>query len=165
MKLLSMNISAVVAVVAIGAGLISAPAALAQTNRNVAEYNLQANVGLKGYDPVSYFAEGGAQALPGNPEIRLDYQGVTYYFAKVANRELFAQDPEKFEPTYGGWCAYAMASGSKVDIQPGIYTIHGKRIHFFVSRRAKQNFDADVIGYETRADEFWNEISGEEPRN
>jgi hypothetical protein len=57
-----------------------------------------------------------------------------------------------------------MASGSQVDIQPGIYTIHGNRLHFFVSRRAKANFDADVMGHEVRADGFWKQISGEEPR-
>lgn len=137
----------------------------AQVERNVTEYNLQAGLGLKGYDPVSYFPEGGGQPLAGQSTLRLDYMGVTYQFANAANLDLFIENPEKYEPTYGGWCAYAMASGSKVDIQPTIYTINGNRLHFFVSKRAKQNFDSDVLGFEIRADGFWKKISGEDPRN
>ena len=134
------------------------------SRRNVAEYNLTANVGLKGFDPVSYFAEGGGVPLMGDSKIRLDYEGVTYLFANENNLRTFEATPARYEPTYGGWCAYAMSFGSKVDIKPAFYSIHGNRIHFFVNRRAKQNFDADVKGHEDRADGFWNQISGEEPR-
>ena len=137
----------------------------AQATRNVAEYNLQASVGLKGYDPVSYFPEGGGLPQAGIQNLKLDYMGVSYFFATTQNLDLFVQNPDRYEPTYGGWCAYAMASGSKVDIQPMIYSINENRLHFFVSKRAKQNFDADVAGHETRADGFWKQISGEEPRN
>lgn len=136
----------------------------AQVGRNVAEYNLQSGLGLKGYDPVSYFPEGGGYPLAGQITFRLEYMGVTYQFASAANLDLFVENPEKYEPTYGGWCAYAMASGSKVDIQPAIYTISDNRLHFFVSKRAKQNFDTDIAGFENRADAFWKQISGEEPR-
>lgn len=132
--------------------------------RNAAEYNLNSGVGLKGYDPVAVFPEAGGRAMMGRPEFALEYAGVTYMFASAANREMFTQNSAKYEPTYGGWCAYAMASGSKVDIQPALFTIHGDRAHFFVSARAKQNFDRDVAGHERRADGFWKQISGEDPR-
>lgn len=146
------------------AGLLSVMTAVAQ-ERNVGEYNIQSGIGLKGYDPVSYFPEGGGQPQVGQPDLRLEYMGVVYFFSTAQNLDQFVQNPDKYEPTYGGWCAYAMASGSKVDIQPMIYTIHGNRLHFFIAKRAKQNFDSDVIGYEKRADEFWKKFSGEDPRN
>ena len=136
----------------------------AQGSRKVSEYNLQNAVGLKGYDPVAIFAEGGGAPLAGMPGLSLDYQGVTYHFASVQNRDQFQLQPEKYEPTYGGWCAYAMASGSKVDIQPQLFTVHGNRAHYFVSARAKQNFDRDISGHESRADGFWKMFSGEDPR-
>lgn len=147
-----------------------ASSASAQSARNTAEYNLDTQaqpgfaIALKGYDPVSYFAEGGGKPLVGKKEFRLEYMGATYLFASSTNLDLFVQNADKYEPTYGGWCAFAMASGSKVDIQPEIYTLSGNRLHFFVSRRAKANFDADVVGYESRADNFWKQISGENPR-
>lgn len=136
----------------------------AEGTRNVAEYNLNNAVGLKGYDPVAVFPEGGSAPLEGLAEFQLEHQGVIYYFASDANRNQFTQNPAKYEPTYGGWCAYAMASGTKIDIQPQMFTIHGNRAHYFVNSRAKRNFDGDVSGHETRADGFWKQISGEDPR-
>ena len=132
--------------------------------RNVAEYNLTNGVALKGYDPVSYFPEGGGNPLKGITQLKLNYLGVTYFFANSQNLDLFVENPDKYEPTYGGFCAFAMASGTRVDIQPSFFTIHGNRLHFFVSKRAKQNFDSDIAGFETKADSFWKQISGEEPR-
>lgn len=138
--------------------------AYSQVNRNISQYNLTENVGLKGFDPVAVFPEGGGQARSGNPEFRFDFGGVIYYFATAANRDTFQSSPERYEPTYGGWCAYAMASGSKVDIQPTLFTISGNRAHYFVAARAKRNFEADIEGHEWRADENWLRISGESPR-
>lgn len=134
----------------------------AQEIRNTAQYNLTSGVGLKGADPVSYFPEGEKNSVDTQPSV--EHRGVTYNFLGQKNVDIFLANPDKYEPTYGGWCAFAMASGSQVDIDPSIYTINGNRIHFFVSRRAKQLFDADIQGFEARADRFWKQISGEEPR-
>ena len=138
--------------------------ASAQVGRNSAEYNLSDSVGLKGFDPVAIFPEGGGVAIQGKAELSHNYSGVVYRFSSAENLLLFLQNPLKYEPTYGGWCAFAMASGSKVDIQPHLFTIHGNRAHYFVAARAKQNFDRDILNYENRADRNWMQISGEEPR-
>ena len=138
--------------------------AQAQNTRNVSQYNLEAGIALKGYDPVSYFAKGGSQPQMGQMQFKLNYMGATYMFATAQNLDLFVENPDKYEPTYGGWCAYAMASGSKVDIQPTVFTINGNRIHFFVSKRAKRNFDNDLTSLEAQADQNWKQLSGEDPR-
>ncbi len=136
---------------------------LEQPDRNEALYNLQDKVGLKGYDPVSYFEAGKAQA--GQAAIQAEYGGVIYYFASEANRALFLEDPTRFEPTYGGWCAWAMSNKSYADIDPNLFTLHGDRAHFFISRGAKARFDQDLAAREKRADNFWMNESGESPRN
>lgn len=137
---------------------------VAQPSRSTSEYNVENGIGLHGYDPVAVFPEGGGQAEVGQMQFSLSHESVTYVFASSEHLEMFRTSPEKFEPTYGGWCAYAMASGSKVDIQPMLFTIHGNRAHYFVSARAKLNFDRDITDYETRADENWKKISGEDAR-
>ncbi|MFW1396694.1 YHS domain-containing (seleno)protein, partial [Vibrio parahaemolyticus] len=86
--------------------------------------------------PVSVFPEGGGTSLPGVASIRSDFQGMTYYFASEENKTKFLANPDKYEPTYGGWCAYAMASGQKIPIDTRYVTIHGNRAHYFVSARA-----------------------------
>ena len=136
----------------------------AQVGRNVSVYNLDSGLGLKGYDPLAVFPEGGGKATRGSPEFRLVYSGVTYNFSSEANSKLFETNPEKYEPTYGGWCAFAMASGQYVDIQPQLFTIHGRRAHYFVASRAKANFDRQIAEFETNADMHWKRISGEAPR-
>ena len=133
--------------------------------RDVSQYNQSNGTDiLHGHDPVSYFNEGGGIPMLGQPTLQLDYMGVTYYFASQSNLDQFLLNPAKYEPSYGGWCAYAMASGTKIMIDPMFYTIDGNRLHFFVNGRAKANFDRDVAGHEMRADGFWKTISGEEPR-
>ncbi len=146
-------------------GLFVTQVAHAQVNRNIAKYNLNENQpALKGYDPVSYFAEGGGVPQKGEVCFRVDHLGVTYLFASQEHADLFQKNPEKYEPTYGGWCAYAMARDSRVDIDPLQFTISGNRAHFFVSGRAKRSFDLDIAGEELLADGFWKAFSGEEPR-
>jgi YHS domain-containing protein len=137
----------------------------AQTGRNVAKYNLtSAGVGLGGFDPVAVFAEGGAKAAQGKTEFEVEHSGVTYLFASEQNMKTFIANPAKYEPTYGGWCAYAMAQDSRVEINPAIFTINGNRAHYFVNNRAKRSFDAKLSDFETRADANWKRFSGEEPR-
>jgi hypothetical protein len=154
-----------------------------QPDRNIAVYNLVSErVGLQGFDPVSYFAEGGGVPKLGLANISVEYGGVVYYFADIENRSMFLTDSTKFEPTFGGWCAWAMANDSFADIDPSLYTftktVNGKlqpadsqdlssrRIHFFISRGAKARFDLDLNKYENLADGFWSSESksGEQPR-
>jgi YHS domain-containing protein len=136
--------------------------AIAALDRNISEYNINQGLGLHGQDPVSYFPEGNSN--PNRGIIAQSYKGVTYRFINQENAEIFLDRPEKFEPTYGGWCAWAMSQGSRVDIDYRFFTINGNRIHFFFSARAKSNFDRDISKYEALADQTWKRFSGEEPR-
>lgn len=139
---------------------------IAQEGRNVGAYNQAAikQAGLYGYDPVSYFAEGGSNPVKGIASITHTHGGITYRFSSVENREIFKVMPERYEPTYGHYCAWAMAQGGKVDIDPTIFTIDGNRLHFFIARRAKRNFDRNIPLFSGMADNNWRNFSGEEPR-
>ena len=124
-------------------------------------------VALKGYDPVSYFPEGGGAALVGSSDLSVDYGGVTYNFANENNMNLFLDEvtasnnsnvPVKYEPTYGGWCAFAMASGNQVDIDPTLFDFTGDRLHFFVAQAALDLWLADKANLEKSADRRWSRI-------
>lgn len=164
MNLITTKMKVLGVALAVSLGALVSTSVQAETIRNIAEYNLLMNLGLKGYDPVSYFPEGGGEPKVGSSQYQREYQGVVYLFVNLKNAELFEKNQHKYEPSYGGWCAWKMASGSKVDIQPTVYTINGNRLHVFASHRAKQYFDSDIAGNEVLADGFWKQISGEEPR-
>ncbi len=92
-------------------------------------FNIKKNIALEGYDPVSYFDR---QPREGKEELSTPYKGITYRFATSANLNKFRTNPEKYEPAYGGWCAYAMgATGEKVKIDPGTYKILDGKLYVF----------------------------------
>jgi YHS domain-containing protein len=88
-------------------------------------------IALEGYDPVAYFPEGGGEPAKGSKEHVLTHLGVTYRFSSEKNREAFRKDPERYEPAYGGWCAYSMAQGKQVDPSSKNFLIQGDRLHVF----------------------------------
>ncbi len=84
---------------------------------------------MEGYDPVSYFEQKPAE---GRDDFRLSYRGVIYRFSSRDNLNRFKASPEKYEPAYGGWCAFAMGeSGEKVKIDPETYTILDGKLYLF----------------------------------
>ncbi|WP_309399391.1 YHS domain-containing (seleno)protein [Cerasicoccus maritimus] len=95
-----------------------------------ADFNLSSkDLGEKGYDPVSYFS---GKPVKGSKQFSSNFRGVTYYFANAANKKIFDADPGKYEPAFGGWCAWAMAEdGSKVDVDPTNYKIVDGRVYLF----------------------------------
>lgn len=87
-----------------------------------------ANGAIDGYDPVSYFTEG--QAKRGSPDITTAWNGATWRFTSAANRDAFAENPEKFAPQYGGFCALGMAHGGNVPTNPEAWTIWEDKLYF-----------------------------------
>jgi len=132
----------------------------------VDEYNLgKKKLAMKGYDPVSYFEEGGGKPRKGDKKIELVHAGVRYRFASEANREKFRKAPQKYEPAYGGWCAYAMASGDKVSVDPEAYRIRDGRLLLFYRKRGlfgttdtRDPWKKDEAKLQGRADRNWKSI-------
>ena len=92
-------------------------------------FNVRKDIALDGYDPVSYF---NGNPLEGTSELKTTHKGVVYYFATQANLNKFKTSPEKYEPAYGGWCAYAMGeNGEKVKVDPETFKIMNDKLYLF----------------------------------
>ncbi len=88
---------------------------------------LEKGVAISGYDPVSYFL-----GSPQKGKITYTNAGISYKFASTTNLEMFKKNPTKYEPLYGGWCAYAMgAKGEKVEVDPENYKIVNGSLNLF----------------------------------
>jgi YHS domain-containing protein len=98
-----------------------------------AQSNLdRATLAIGGWDPVAYFPEGGGAPAKGKKEHSARYRGATYRFASAEHRELFLTRPSDFAPAYGGWCAYAMSKGDRVEVDPRSFLIEdGSLLLFF----------------------------------
>src|SRR5262249_48349937 len=68
---------------------------------------------VHGHDVVAYFQDG--RPMPGDARFAAVYNGATYRFASQANLDEFKAHPAKYEPAYGGYCAYGVAVGGKFD--------------------------------------------------
>ncbi len=113
------------------AGLLGLAGAVQAADHH--QYNLLGeNIGAAGYDPVAYFPEGGGKPVKGLISISEERDGVTYRFASDENRAKFRENPGKYEPQYGGWCAWAVgAINKRVDIDPESYVIRGDKLYVF----------------------------------
>jgi YHS domain-containing protein len=96
-------------------------------------------VALGGMDPVSYFTN--AEPLPGRPDYEYDWDGVPWYFANAADRDIFIRAPEVYAPQFGGHSATSLAQGYLSDGDPRIYAIVAQRLYLFYSEGNYQTFE------------------------
>lgn len=93
-------------------------------------FNTENLVAMREFDPVSYFNK--SKPLKGNSKFYSTYKGITYYFANADNVKAFEKSPAKYEPAYGGWCAYTVATnGDRVKINPAAYKIIDGKLYLF----------------------------------
>jgi YHS domain-containing protein len=125
------------------------------------EFNLGKNgLAIEGYDPVAYFKQN--KSVKGSSSNAVFHQGVTYYFTNGENKEEFKKNPSKYEPQYGGWCAYAMGKdGSKVEVDPETFKIVDGKLFLFYNKffnNTLKSWNKDEAGLHAKADANWKKI-------
>ena len=124
-------------------------------------YNLEDGLAIQGYDPVAYFKLN--KAVKGKKDLALVEGGIIYYFSSVENKEEFKKTPSKYEPEYGGWCAYAMgAKGEKVMVDPGTYKIINNKLYLFYNKffnNTLKDWNKDETNLKTKADASWQKLN------
>lgn len=124
------------------------------------QFNLNDGIAIKGYDPVSYFNQ--HKAVRGRKELAVYAQGVTYYFSSLENKEAFKSNPARYEPQYGGWCAYAMGKdGSKVEIDPDTFKIIDGKLYLYYNKffnNTLKSWNKDEANLKTQADANWQKF-------
>jgi YHS domain-containing protein len=131
--------------------------AMLSANAWAGSVNETDGLAIQGYDPVAYFTDD--KPVQGTAAHTYVYEGVTYRFASAAHEEIFAKDPAKYAPQFGGFCAYGTAQGHKVVIDPAAFTIVDGKLYL--------NYDADVLatwrkdepGYIAQAEKNWPAVS------
>lgn len=115
---------------------------------------------IEGYDPVAYFTSG--KAIEGKKQWAVVAGGITYYFSSATNKDLFKKDAARYQPEYGGWCAYAMGStGEKVSIDPETFKIVNGKLYLFYNRffnNTLQSWNKDEPALKSKADINWSKL-------
>jgi len=110
-------------------------------------------LGLAGYDAVNYFTTGTPQK--GKAAHSVDHGGATYYFATADNAATFAADPQRYLPSFGGFCAYGVSVSKKFNGDPTIFAIVDGRLHLNLNEDIHAAFNADLTGAIAKADAAW----------
>ncbi|PBQ30568.1 YHS domain protein [Sphingobacteriaceae bacterium] len=120
----------------------------------------KSGIALQGYDPVNYFL---GTAKTGSSAYSYNYNGITYRFVSEKNMALFKASPAKFEPVYGGWCAYAMgATGEKVEVDPETYKIIDGKLYLFYNaffNNTLPKWNKDEKNLTKKANENWLKLN------
>ncbi len=123
-------------------------------------FNLENGIAIKGYDPVAYFTQN--KAVKGSKGQAVLQQGIIYYFSSVANKESFTANPSKYEPEYGGWCAYAMGEkGEKVTVDPETFKILNGKLYLFYNKyftNTLKDWNKNEAGLKKNADANWPKL-------
>lgn len=133
----------------------------AQTEQRKKQFNIsKSGLAIEGYDPVSYFTK--SKAEKGNSKWAVLHNGVTYYFSSEGNKELFKSNPAKYEPQYGGWCAYAMgANGEKVEVDPETFKVLNGKLYLFYhswTNNTLTKWNKDETNLRNKADLNWKKF-------
>jgi YHS domain-containing protein len=127
-----------------------------EKDSRIKNFNLDNGLALEGYDPVSYFA---GKAIEGKKNFSHSHNGVVYYFSSAANRTAFLRNPEKYEPAYGGWCAYAMGEkGEKVKVDPETFKIIAGKVYLFYNfwgNNTLEDWNDNELQLKSSADKQW----------
>jgi len=111
---------------------------------------------LQGYDPVAFFTD--HQPVNGKMGLQSTYHGATYRFATDEHKAMFDAHPEKYEPAFGGYCAYGVSRNKLAEIDVNASQIVDGRLLLQYSKGVRDDFNKDAKGNLAKADANWPEL-------
>ena len=110
-------------------------------------------VAIQGHDPVAFFTV--KAPLKGKPELTSEFHGARYRFHSAKNKAAFDTEPAKYEPQFGGYCAYGVSKAKLVEIDVAAFQVVDGRLLLQYSKGVRDDFNADTAGNIKKADANW----------
>jgi YHS domain-containing protein len=110
-------------------------------------------VAIQGFDPVAFFTD--HKPVKGSDAFVRRYNGAVYFFASKEHLDLFKADPAKYEPAFGGYCAYGVSRKKLVEIDVDAFQIVDGRLLLQYSKGVRDDFNEDQKGNLAKAEQNW----------
>ena len=110
-------------------------------------------VAIQGYDPVAFFTD--QKPVKGDPKFVFKHDGAIYFFASKDHRDLFKENPAKYEPVFGGFCAYGVSKNRLVEIDVDAFQIVDGKLLLQYSKSIRDDFNKDAKANLAKADANW----------
>lgn len=145
------------AVIVLGIGTFASVGKMAPLSWQLwGDVNQESGIGSGGYDVVSYHTPG--EPVAGDEEISSRWKDTTWLFSSVANKELFDSNPERYAPSYGGFCAYAVLNNFSADINPNSWHLENGNLYLFASDGPRKAWIAEMSnGAINKSDANWEQ--------
>lgn len=111
---------------------------------------------LAGHDAVAYFTEN--KPVVGSAEFTAVYQDAIYRFASAQNRDLFAANPAKYAPAYGGYCSTGTSFGRKFEVDGKAFKVVDGTLYVNKNAQVHEYWSKDIGGNIDKADGNWTTI-------
>jgi len=146
------RISSTIASLALGMALVYTAAANAghdtETDSN--------DVILAGHDVVAYFTQG--KPVEGSSKYTAVYNGAIYQFSNKRNRNTFREDPARYAPQYGGFCAYGMTFGKKFEVDGKAFEVVDGKLFVNKNRSVYKTWAEDIPKHIAQAEGQWPSV-------
>ena len=110
-------------------------------------------VAIQGYDPVAFFTDN--KPVKGDQKFLVKHDGAIYFFATKEHKDLFKENPAKYEPEFGGYCAYGVSKNKLVEIDVDAFQIVDGKLLLQYSKGIRDDFNEDTKGNLAKADANW----------
>jgi YHS domain-containing protein len=110
-------------------------------------------VALAGHDPVAFFTD--SKPVKGDAAYRSTYRGAVYQFASAEHKRIFDANPAKYEPQFGGYCAYAASIDRISPIDVRYWEIVDGRLLLQHNQKAWDLWHKEPAGNLVKADKNW----------
>jgi hypothetical protein len=114
------------------------------------------HVAIKGYDTVAYFTDG--KAVKGSSAFEYVYDDAKWEFSSATHRDLFAADPDRYMPQYGGFCAGAMVFGDLTPADTEAWVIVGGKLYMVAKKAMLEGWKAGAEENIGAADKQWPDV-------
>ena len=113
----------------------------------------KSGVAIQGYDPVAFFSE--HHPVMGKAEFTSQINGATYQFVSMEHKELFDKEPVKYEPQFGGYCAYGVSHDKLAPVEIDAFQIVDGKLYMQYSKSIRDSFNEDQKGNLGKAMQNW----------
>lgn len=117
-------------------------------------------IAVNGYDMVAFFTD--STPVKGNKYFSYQWKGVFWLFATKQHLNLFSEDPGKYAPQFGGYCAYGMSEGHKAPTQVDTWTIIDGKLYFNYNKDVKELWNKHTAEKIQKAEENWPILKAKE---
>ena len=113
---------------------------------------------VNGYDVVAYFKQ--QSPVKGFDSLSYNWQNANWKFSSQSNLDSFRNNPTRFAPKYGGYCAYGVSGNYKAPTSPDAWTIVNDVLYLNYNKTVQVSWKKEMDQRIRDADKNWQALAG-----